>query len=70
MNEGKPQIYGTQARIEENGEKYIWPIKVPEEVNERRKKAGFKNTIEEYSKEIFGEEFEYRPKSIDQIKNK
>ncbi len=68
MNEGKPQIYGTQARIEENGQKFIWPIKDAENVNERRKSAGFNKTIEEYAIEIFGDDFRYVPKTIDQIK--
>lgn len=67
MNEGKPQVYGTQARIEEDGQKFIWPIKDAENVNERRKNAGFTKTIEEYAVEIFGEDFRYIPKNIDQI---
>ncbi len=69
MNEGKPQVYGTQARIEDDGQKFIWPIKDEENVNERRKNAGFNKTIEEYSVEIFGEDFRYVPKNIDQIKH-
>lgn len=69
MNEGKPQLYGTQARIEEDGQKFIWPIKDAENVNERRKNAGFTKNIEEYAREIFGEDFRYVPKSIDQIKH-
>src|SRR5690606_7402927 len=55
MHENKPQIYGTQGRVENNGERFIWPIENPENVNERRKKAGFDETIEEYAKRLFGE---------------
>ncbi len=66
MHEGKPQVYGTQGRMEDN-EKYIWPIDKPESVNERRKQAGFDTTIEEYSKQLFGEDFEYKPLTMDEI---
>jgi hypothetical protein len=56
MNEGKEQIYGTQGRTmsftvnsqtgERNAKGFIWPIKDPQHVNERRKKAGFDLTVE------------------------
>ena len=58
MYEGLEQKYGTQLKsgIIQNpktGEKkwqfYIWPVKSPELVNDLRKKAGFKTTIEEYA---------------------
>lgn len=67
MNENKPQIYGTQGRVESDGNAFIWPIEDPENVNERREKAGFDNTVEEYSKSLFGEDFEYKALSIDDI---
>lgn len=67
MNENKPQIYGTQGRVENNGSKFIWPIKNPESVNERRKNAGFDQTIEEYAKQLFGEDFVYRPMTIEEV---
>ena len=67
MHEGKPQIYGTQGRTENNGENFIWPIENPESVNERRKKAGFDKTIEEYAKDLFGADFEYKVVTIEQI---
>lgn len=66
MNDGKPQIYGTQGRMEDDTN-FIWPIENPETVNERRKQAGFDTTIEEYSKQLFGEEFEYKVLSIDDV---
>lgn len=67
MYENKPQIYGTQGRVENNGERFIWPIENPESVNERRKKAGFDETIEEYAKQLFGEDFVYKPKSLEEV---
>lgn len=66
MHQGKPQIYGTQGRMEDTN-RFIWPIKDPENVNDRRQKAGFDTTIEEYSKELFGEDFEYKPLTMDDI---
>lgn len=66
MDEGKPQVYGTQGRME-NGEKFIWPIENPESVNERRKKVGFNTTIEEYGKTLFGDDFEYRELTIEEV---
>lgn len=67
MDEGKPQIYGTQGRMEPDGEKFIWPIENPESVNQRRKDAGFQETVEEYAKTLFGKDFEYRPLTIEQV---
>jgi uncharacterized membrane protein YphA (DoxX/SURF4 family)/peroxiredoxin len=69
MNEGKPQIYGTQGMTydDERGS-FIWPIENPETVNERRLKVGYDQTIEEYAKLLFGEEFEYKALSLDDVK--
>lgn len=52
MFEGEKQIYGTQATSmgREDGKMYIWPIKDSKHVNERRKAAGFRVTVEEYAK--------------------
>lgn len=66
MNEGMPQVYGTQGRMDDNKE-YIWPIDDPENVNARREQAGFDTTIEEYAKQLFGDDFEYEPLSMDDI---
>jgi hypothetical protein len=57
MNEGKEQIYGTQGvcRPLKNGKNigcYIWPIKDAAKVNERRKKAGFEQTVEQNATKI------------------
>ena len=69
MNEGKPQIYGTQGMSydDERGS-FIWPIEDPENVNERRMKVGYDQTIEEYAKLLFGEDFEYKALSLDDVK--
>lgn len=66
MNENKPQLYGTQGRME-GDRKFIWPIENPETVNERRAEAGFDSTIEEYAKQLFGEGFQYEPLTMEQI---
>lgn len=47
MFENKEQVYGTQARSDTNKELFIWPIQNPAQVNQRRKQAGFKTTVEE-----------------------
>lgn len=77
MQAGQEQIYGTQGSgefWEENGKEYetqyIWPIKDPESVNERRKKAGFSNTMEEYAKSLYGDGFVYKIYTLDDVKNK
>lgn len=45
--EGKEQLYGTQARNYNSQPPFIWPIQNAAQVNQRRKQAGFKTTIEE-----------------------
>lgn len=56
MDQGKEQLYGTQGtcrRLKNIADNcIIWPIKDPELVNERRKKAGFKDTVEENAKRL------------------
>lgn len=77
MQTGREQIYGTQGSGEfwkENGKKYetqyIWPIKDPENVNERRKKTGFSNTMEEYVKSLYGNDFVYKIYTLDDVKKR
>ena len=68
MLEGKPQIYGTQGMSYDDARgSFIWPIENPETVNERRKNAGFEETIEEYAKILFGNDFEYKSRTIEEI---
>lgn len=57
MNQGKEQIYGTQATSAalKNGKKigwYIWPIRDPANVNQRRKEAGFDQSVEQNAKRL------------------
>ncbi len=56
MYQSKKQIYGSQAssRIKKEGgnEYFIWPIENPEEVNDRRVKVGFKETVESYAESM------------------
>jgi uncharacterized membrane protein YphA (DoxX/SURF4 family) len=69
MGQGKMQIYGTQGMSydDERGD-VIWPIEDPENVNQRREEAGFNSTVEEYGKDLFGEDFEYRVLTLDDVK--
>ena len=55
LEKGKEQIYGSQAKCINLQGKYaciIWPIKNASKVNERRKKAGMKLTVEENAKRL------------------
>jgi len=53
MNQGKKQIYGTQAAgLRLDRTKAIWPIKDPDKVNELRKAIGFEMTVEENAKRL------------------
>lgn len=70
MGEGKAQIYGTQGMTYNNGEPFIWPIEDFENVNKRRKEAGFDSTIEAYSKDLFGEDFQYIPITLEEAEVK
>lgn len=67
MIQNKPQIYGSQGMVKNNGDAFIWPVKDPENVNQRREEAGFELTIEEYSKTIFGEDFQYEILTMDDV---
>lgn len=68
MQEGKPQIYGTQGKSYDDARgSFIWPIENPESVNELRMEAGFSSTIEEYAKNLFGEDFEYKALTIEDV---
>jgi uncharacterized membrane protein YphA (DoxX/SURF4 family) len=68
MGKGEPQVYGTQGMTydDERGD-LIWPIADPDGVNERREEAGFDSTIEEYAKDLFGEDFEYKVLTMDDV---
>ncbi|WP_132702627.1 BT_3928 family protein [Winogradskyella wandonensis] len=59
--QGLPQKYGTQGATYFMGTpqelSFFWPIEDFENVNKRRKEAGFSETVEAYSKSLFGEDF-------------
>lgn len=68
MSNNEPQIYGTQGRsFKEGSVTVIWPIKDPENVNQRRKEAGFETTVEEGAKRLYGEDFEYKPLTLKDV---
>lgn len=50
MNEGRPQIYGTQW-VQKDGKYLLYSVDDIEHLNERRSEMGL-NTIEEYKKQI------------------
>lgn len=74
MFQDKEQIYGTQATSFDtldsktgkwNRMMIIWPIKDPKEVNERRKTAGFEDSVEENAKVL---DVHYKIYTVDQVK--
>ena len=67
MNQGKPQIYGTQGATYTTMPDFIWPIENPETVNKRRTEAGFTQTIEAYGKDLFGDHFEYKQVTLEAV---
>lgn len=73
MYKGKEQVYGTQVKGFETYNpatnkkefvKVVWAIQKPSEVNQRRKAAGFTQTVEENAKRLG---VEYRPLSLQDI---
>jgi hypothetical protein len=76
MNKNKPQIWGSQAqgisvvnKITGKTEMkfFIWPIEDPARVNERRKEAGFKQTVEENAKRM---DIEYKVVTMEEVMSK
>lgn len=65
MGLGKPQVYGTQGRGYNGQAPFIWPIEDPAHVNERRKKAGFDQTVEENAKRM---NIPYQVLTMEQVK--
>jgi hypothetical protein len=51
VNQKKPQVYGTQFRLKDDGTYEPQPIEVPEHVDERRRSVGL-GTLAEYAKLI------------------
>ncbi|MEO0571566.1 MAG: BT_3928 family protein [Bacteroidota bacterium] len=73
MQRNTPQIYGTQGSSyfinTPNAISFIWPIKNPDSVNILRKEAGFELSVEENGKRLFGEDFQFKNYSIEEIEN-
>jgi len=67
MQQGKEQIYGTQGMTYETGKEFIWPIKDPENVNQRRKEMGYDSTIEEYAQALYGDAFVYMVLTLNDV---
>ena len=67
MYQEKKQIYGSQF-FEVNGKPAFWPIENSEKVNELRKEAGFVQTIEEYSKDLYGKDFQYKIYTLEEVR--
>lgn len=69
MDQHKEQIYGTQAtcQVLKSGKQecFIWPIQNPDQVNKRRKKAGFEMTVEQNAKRL---DVNYRVVSMNEVK--
>lgn len=69
MYNNKPQIYGTQGSSYFIGSprevNFIWPIENPDSVNILRKEV-FGNTVEEYGKDLFGDDFEFKNLTIEE----
>ncbi|MHA7058541.1 BT_3928 family protein [Aquimarina sp. M1] len=71
MSLGQEQVYGTQGTtINYNSDEsvqIIWPIKDVNNVNQRRKKAGFDTTIEEYAKRLYGDTFKFKVYTLEEV---
>lgn len=70
-NQNKPQIYGTQSSsCYINSPKeltFMWPLKNKDSVNIWRKRAGFGSTFEESAIDMYGEDFELKYYTIEEI---
>jgi len=69
MQRKQEQVYGTQVSCgmlkKDKNECFVWPIKDAATVNERRKKAGFTQTVEENALRL---DVKYRVVKMDEIK--
>ncbi|NAS32496.1 DoxX family membrane protein [Flavobacteriaceae bacterium R38] len=64
MGKKEEQIYGSQGvtyTVDGKPISFIWPIKDHENVNAKRKEAGFTEDVEEYSKRL---DIEYKPVTL------
>ncbi|WP_207532956.1 DUF6624 domain-containing protein [Desertivirga arenae] len=74
MEEEKEQLYGTQVygmrytnpqTEKEEWKMFVWPIKNPEVVNDKRKQAGFEQTVEENARKF---NLEYKVVTLEEVK--
>ncbi len=70
MNKGEMQLYGTQAVSYGDNPSFIWPVKDPENLNNRRKEAGFTRSIEEYTRDLLGEDVIYTPITLEEAEKR
>ncbi len=70
MNKGEMQLYGTQGMTYGDTPSFIWPIKDPSTVNEKRKNVGFTQSIEAYALDLFGDNFKYEPISLQEAQRR
>ena len=72
MQQNKPQVYGTQGSTyfmnTPKQMSFIWPIEDAANVNERREDVGFSTAVEEYAKRLYGDDFQYKVYTIDDLK--
>jgi hypothetical protein len=61
--EGKPQVYGTQYDLDDEGFSTLWPVEDPGQVNEKRKSVGLPPLVEEGARSRL-----HRPLSREQVK--
>ena len=70
MQQDKPQLYGTQGMSFFMGTpdevNLIWPIEDADNVDARRREAGFEQTLETYGKDLFGPGFEFRAYTLEE----
>lgn len=55
-NKNQPQLYGTQFRKDERGNRVLLPIENPEQLSQRRKAMGLDEPFEEHHKRMVKEE--------------
>ncbi|MET1260153.1 BT_3928 family protein [Flagellimonas sp. DF-77] len=71
MGQNKPQRYGTQGSSYYIGSPkaidFIWPIANMDSVNILREQAGFDDDVIANAKRIFGEDFEFKAYTIEEI---
>ena len=71
MNNKQPQKYGTQGMSYYIGTpeeiSLIWPLQQPDSVDIYRQQAGFETSMSENAKRLFGEDFEYKAMSIEEV---